>query len=68
MPLYEYRCREDGETITLLRAMAEADKPVEDPRGLGRTFVRAHSTFAVGRNTPPRPSGCPCGDPDGPCR
>ena len=25
MPLYEYRCEEDGELITLLRPMAEAE-------------------------------------------
>lgn len=47
MPLYEYRCEETGEMITLLRPMAEADKPVEDPEGKGRTFSRVHSTFAV---------------------
>jgi putative FmdB family regulatory protein len=68
MPLYEYRCAEDGETITLLRPMADADKPVEDPRGRGRTFVRAPSTFAVGAKSQPAPRGCPCGNPDGPCR
>ncbi|MHC4710204.1 MAG: FmdB family zinc ribbon protein [Planctomycetota bacterium] len=68
MPLYEYRCEEDGETITVLRSMDDADKPVEDPKGLGRTFVRAHSTFAVGaaKAEPPSP-GCACGNPYGPC-
>ena len=34
MPLYEYRCEEDGSLVTLLRSMAEADEPVEDPEGL----------------------------------
>ncbi|MHC4129294.1 MAG: FmdB family zinc ribbon protein [Planctomycetota bacterium] len=68
MPLYEYRCDEDGETITLLRSMADADRPVEDPEGLGRTFVRTHSTFAVGAGKAEAPSaGCPCGNPNGPC-
>jgi putative FmdB family regulatory protein len=68
MPLYEYKCEEDGETITLLRSMAEADKPVDDPKGLGRKFVRVHSTFAVGAgNVNPSPGGCACGNPDGPC-
>ena len=68
MPLYEYRCNEDGETITLLRSMADADKPVDDPKGLGRTFVRTHSTFAVGAGkVDTSPGGCACGNPDGPC-
>ncbi len=48
MPLYEYRCEEDGSTITLMRPMGEADDPVEDPKGEGRVFTRMHSTFAVG--------------------
>ena len=47
MPIYEYKSLEDGETIELLRPMADADKPVDDPKGKGRRFVRAHSTFAV---------------------
>ena len=71
MPLYEYRSREDGETITLLRPMADADKPIEDPKGLGRSFLRARSVFAVGpsaTSSPSGPPGCPCGNPDGPCR
>jgi putative FmdB family regulatory protein len=68
MPLYEYRCEEDAETITLLRPMADADAPVEDPKGLGRTFVRIHSTFAVGAVSADSTfTGCPCGNPDGPC-
>ena len=67
MPLYEYRSEEDGETITLLRPVADADEPVEDPQGLGRTFVRTHSVFAVGATKAPEPPGCPCGNPDGPC-
>ena len=70
MPLYEYRSQEDGETITLLRPMADADKPVEDPEGLGRSFVRARSVFAVrasANSSPSGPPGCPCGNPDGPC-
>jgi len=27
--------------------MRDADKPVADPKGKGRTFARVHSTFAV---------------------
>ena len=68
MPIYEYRCDQDGETITLLRPMTDADEPVEDPQGLGRSFVRTHSTFAVGAGKGESPSsGCACGNPDGPC-
>jgi len=74
MPMYEYRCVEDGELIELLRPMADADKPVSDPSGKGRTFERVLSTFAVSgaagvgapahKHTGP---GCGCGNPHGPC-
>lgn len=73
MPQYEYVCVEDGEMITLLRPMAMADAPVEDPAGRGRRFVRRHSTFAVGGSKPSgslpmmNGGGCACGDPFGPC-
>lgn len=74
MPLYEYRCEEDGETITLLRPMRDADQRVEDPEGKGRTFVRVHSTFAVAGSPTTLPQhkhtsggGCACGNPHGPC-
>jgi putative FmdB family regulatory protein len=56
MPLYEYRCEEDGNVITLLRPMAQADEPVEDPEGRGRAFTRIHSTFAVNHADAPRSS------------
>ncbi|HLP85868.1 MAG TPA: hypothetical protein VK157_16070 [Phycisphaerales bacterium] len=45
MPLYEYIAN-DGTVIELLRPMSQADAPVEDPQGKGRTFVRKQSTFA----------------------
>jgi predicted nucleic acid-binding Zn ribbon protein len=78
MPQYEYICEDDGEIITLLRPMRDADKPVEDPAGQGRTFKRMHSTFMVSEsaaskaksNAKPatRPGGgCACGNPHGPC-
>lgn len=72
MPLYEYVCEEDGETITLLRPMRDADKPVEDPEGRGRRFARTHSTFQVNASARPAaapapPGGCACGNPHGPC-
>jgi putative FmdB family regulatory protein len=71
MPLYEYRCEEDGTTITLLRPMADADKPVKDPEGKGRKFRRAQSTFSVSAGAPGRegagPGSCPSCGLDGPC-
>ncbi|MEM1183568.1 MAG: FmdB family zinc ribbon protein [Planctomycetota bacterium] len=71
MPLYEYVCEQDGEVIELRRSMSEADTPVEDPRNEGRTFTRKLSTFAAksssGASASLPISGCPCGDPNGPC-
>lgn len=83
MPLYEYENAEDGEVITLLRSMADADKPVEDPEGKGRTFRRRHSVFGVGGGsgaaqttgsdpgagapTFPGAGCCPCGKGAGAC-
>jgi putative FmdB family regulatory protein len=77
MPLYEYRCEETGEVIELLRPMADADKPVKDPQGKGRKFVRAHSTFATGAAAGAAGAGagksvslggcCPCGKSAGAC-
>jgi putative FmdB family regulatory protein len=49
VPLYEYRCAEDGELITLLRSMDEADDPVTDPSSSGRTFERVQSLFSTDR-------------------
>ena len=72
MPLYEYRCEEDGATVTLLRPIADADKPVEDPEGKGRLFKRAQSTFSVS-STSSRQGGegsygsCPTCNLDGSC-
>ncbi len=73
MPQYEYVCEADGEVVTLLRPMSEADAPVTDQAGRGRKFIRRHSTFAVAGAKPassgaPRShSGCGCGNPHGPC-
>ncbi|MCP4757877.1 MAG: zinc ribbon domain-containing protein [Planctomycetes bacterium] len=55
MPLYEYRCVEDGTLLTLLRPMREADSPVDDPDGKGRVFERVQSLFSV--DAPQRSSG-----------
>jgi putative FmdB family regulatory protein len=71
MPLYEYICEQDGAVIELLRPMSQADQPVDDPEGRGRTFKRKHSTFATSGQTSPAPrSGggggcCPCGKSGG---
>ena len=75
MPLYEY-VADDGAVIELLRPMSEADKPVDDPSGLGRVFRRRASTFAAQGGTPGAGKGsghvhlgggCACGRPGGPC-
>lgn len=75
MPLYEYRCETDGSVIELMRPMAQADAPVEDPEGKGRHFSRVQSTFATsgstgGSNLLSKNSGgcCPCGKGKGSCR
>lgn len=72
MPLYEYVCDTDGEVIELLRPISEADHPVPDPKGLGRTFRRRHSTFAAKStsttsSTPLPTTCCPCGKPTSAC-
>ena len=70
MPMYEYESVEDGEVITLLRTMAEADAPVADPHGRDRTFRRRHSVFGVGvtdAEAMPPGGGCACGRPEGGC-
>jgi len=72
MPLYEYVCEEDGSVLELIRPMDAADDPVEDPEGLGRRFVRRHSTFQAKGGRPestPLPVGgfCPCGKPASGC-
>ncbi|MFO0826673.1 MAG: zinc ribbon domain-containing protein [Phycisphaerales bacterium] len=76
MPIYEYVCEKDGEVIELLRPMRDADAPVEDPKGRGRTFVRKHSAFGVGGSASeaggmslPMSGGgcCPCGKSHGSC-
>jgi hypothetical protein len=73
MPLYEYVSEADGTLIQLLRPMADADKPVEDPDNKGRTFVRKVSTFAAksggsSANSAPAAGCCPCGRTSGGCR
>jgi hypothetical protein len=74
MPLYEYVCQQDGTVIELIRPMASADDPVEDPEGNGRAFTRKHSTFGT-RAGSDRSTGaslpvggcCPCGKNMGSC-
>ena len=69
MPIYEYVSEQDGERVELLRPMAQADAPVEDPAGKGRKFKRVHSVFAaqgtavsVGGGGHVHSGGCcPCG-------
>ncbi len=66
MPIYEYVCEKDGTVLELMRPMSQADEPVEDPEGKGRTFVRKLSTFATaggggGTSLPQGGGCCPCG-------
>lgn len=51
MPIYEY-ATDDGTKVELIRAMSDADKPVEDPEGKGRVFKRVHSIFAAQGGVP----------------
>ncbi|MDZ4830652.1 MAG: hypothetical protein SGJ09_10710 [Phycisphaerae bacterium] len=80
MPIYEYVSESDGEVLELLRPMRDADLPVEDPTGAGRTFVRRQSSFGLlggamtgaagilGSSTPMSSGGCcPCGKSHGQC-
>lgn len=71
MPLYEYISREDGTVIELLRSAKDADAPVADPEGKGRTFMRKLSTFAsasaAGSGSSASGGCCPCGKNRGSC-
>lgn len=75
MPIYEYAAT-DGTKIELIRPMADADKPVSDPEGKGRTFTRVMSTFASGASSAPGAAAsgghvhsgmCGCGKRKGSC-
>jgi len=72
--MYEYVSVEDGETIELLRPMKAADDPVDDPKGLGRKFVRKLSVFGVSGEAGAGTGGghvhsgmCGCGKRQGGC-
>ncbi len=74
MPQYEYISEGESEVIVLLRPMSQADAPVEDPSGRGRTFRRKLSTFGVTGTQSPLSSAhvhqgacCPCGKPQSSC-
>lgn len=80
MPIYEYVCDVDGDRVELMRPMADADKPVDDPAGKGRVFKRTLSVFAAqgggggtpgagkgGGSTHVHTGGCGCGKPGGGC-
>ena len=77
MPIYEYESIEDGEVIELMRPMKDADAPVNDPAGGGRTFRRKMSVFGVSgaaaagaASAGPahvHSAGCGCGRPHGSC-
>jgi len=75
MPIYEYLSEKDGAVIELVRPMADADKPFDDPENKGRVFKRKLSTFAakggsVSAGASPGSGGggcCPCGKSAGGC-
>lgn len=75
MPLYEYVCEDDGSVVEVMRPMRDADAPLDDPDGRGRTFVRKMSTFAAkssaggggGGMSLPTGGCCPCGKTSGGC-
>lgn len=81
MPLYEYRCEDDGTLLELMRPMSQADAPVPDPEGKGRTFTRVMSVFQSGGKGDSgggqssgqssgghvHSGGCGCGKPRGSC-
>lgn len=73
MPLYEYICHETGEVIELIRPMAHADDPVEDPERKGRVFMRKLSAFSAKSGAPAQGGAslpqacCPCGKNAGAC-
>lgn len=74
MPLYEYECEQDGTVIEVQRPMADADKPLHDPEGKGRTFRRKFSVFSTHGTTPGaapgthvHTGGCACGRPGAGC-
>lgn len=76
MPLYEYECVQDGSRVELIRPVSQADAPVEDPEGRGRTFrrvlsvVSAHSagsSSAGGGGHVHRGGCCSCGKAPGSC-
>jgi putative FmdB family regulatory protein len=74
MPVYEYECKDDGSVIELIRPMSQADAPVEDPDGKGRSFKRKHSVFSAAGTAAGSSGGagggggcCPCGKGAGAC-
>ena len=83
MPLYEYRCKDDGTLLELMRPMSQADAPVQDPEGKGCTFTWVMSVFQSGGQSGGKgdggqsssqssgghvhSGGCGCGKPRGSC-
>ena len=60
MPLYDYRCRECGDTFELRRPMAESDAPAECPAGHVNT-VKLLPLVAVGGRGGAGPAPAPSG-------
>lgn len=69
MPIYEYECEQDGTVVEVIRPIADADKPLPDPEGKGRTFKRKLSLVAGGAASVGHvhTGSCACGKPGGGC-
>ncbi len=48
MPLYEYRCKNCGESFEKLRRMSEADQGIDCPHCQSEEVERLLSSFATG--------------------
>jgi hypothetical protein len=77
MPIYEY-VADDGTRLEVMRSMKDADAPLADPEGKGRTFRRTLSVVASGPNKGGtsgsagssghvHSGSCGCGKPRGSC-
>jgi putative FmdB family regulatory protein len=66
VPLYDYRCRECGDTFEVRRPMAESDAPAECPAGHADT-VKLLPLVAVGGRAGADPAPAPSGGGGGCC-
>jgi putative FmdB family regulatory protein len=57
MPLYEYRCRDCGQSFEMLRKMADADRDLICLKCHSEQVERLFSAFATGGCTPSASGG-----------